>query len=375
MPSDDREGTTARVLTALTGSREAFDSALARTAEEVRAFLEAHSDPGTDGSGSVAARLGAFAGARIDAARFTDLVERGEPADRQTIHAAQEAWTGLVALRKRGTELYVARVPAGGDLTETVSAALTESGRGFALARAARFVRDGKGPTDQSGGHPLLPREWSTAERALAPPLVVEVDGADLRVGGLADLLEGGQKLVLIVRGPAPPAPLARLIRPWLLVAQTADPEGVDALGGFAGPAILALMPEEAAVFSHDPRRGSGYARRLLVEHVPEAVPVRAGVPRPTAAAEDLEHLRELWRLATLAVEGAAAETPPTAVTAGGSALRGVAAPGKPSEAAQLGSAPPESVAADLDPAEPHPADRLAGWLLEQAGLGAGGGG
>jgi hypothetical protein len=34
---------------------------------------------------------------------------------------------------------------------------------------------------------------------------VVEVDGGDLQAGGLAEFLDGAQKIVLVVRGPAPP--------------------------------------------------------------------------------------------------------------------------------------------------------------------------
>ncbi len=357
MPSEDHTSAVARALDALAKPREAFDSALALAAEEVRGFLEAHREPGTDGAGRVAAELGALGRSRIDADRLASLVERRETVQAETVHEAERAWSGLSALRQRGPELHVARVPAGEDLTAMVVAALGEAGRAFALARAARFVRNGKAGASPSTADIFPPRFWSSAERTLAPPLVVEVGGRDLRVSGLGDVLEGNQKIVLVVGGPAAPAPLARLIRPGLLVLQTSDPGELVGITDFAGPAVAAVMPEGSASFSHDPRRGPDYASRLRVDVLPEPESAEGIRGRPASAAlEDLEHLRELSRPA-----GGSAPAP----------VPGAAPAADPADAPEtpvvLRS---QDTAAVSTPAVADPADRLASWLLEQAGLG-----
>ena len=113
-----------------------------------------------------------------------------------------------------------------------------------------------------------IPRVWRTAwtgsrptsgtepSGSLRPPLVIEVEGQDLRPASMAELLEGGQKIVLVVNGPAAPAPLVRLITPGVTVIQTDDPAELSALGAVAGPGIAALMPEGAAKFMHLPGKG-----------------------------------------------------------------------------------------------------------------------
>lgn len=333
MPSDDRSPALARALEALAAPREAFDSALALTAEEVRGFLDSHRDPEGDEPARVAAELGVFASAHIDADRFASLVDLQRPVDIEVLHDAEKGWAGLLALRDRGEELHVVRVPAGGELVQAVRDALAEAGRAFGLTRAVRFVRNGSGPKGPQFGDPFPPRLWSAAERSLAPPLVVEVDGGDLRVSGLGDLLEGKQKLILVVRGPATRAPLARLIRPGLLVVQATEAKGFGDFAGFEGPAVAAVMPE-GMVFSHDPRRGSTYARRLVVE---------SPLEDEDATDENVKHLSELANL------GAAPPPAPAPVTEEATEPAPEAPPGTSNE--------------------PTDADRLAGWLLEQAGL------
>ncbi len=100
-------------------------------------------------------------------------------------------------------------------------------------------------------------RAWNKAERRFAPPLVVEVDGADLHAGALLDFADGREKIVLVVRGAMPPAPLVRCITPGTFVLQTVDGTRPRPLAAFDGPAIAALVPEGAAVFLHDPGAGA----------------------------------------------------------------------------------------------------------------------
>ena len=359
-----------RALDALAAPREAFDTALALTAEEVRGFLDTHRDPEEEGSDRVAAELGAFGSARIDPERFTSLVEMERPVDVEAIHRAEKGWAGLLALRERGADLHAVRVPSGGDLVGVAVDALAEAGRAFGLARAVRFVRNG-GPESAAavdGSYP--PALWSASERALAPPLVIDVDGVDLRVSGLGDVLDGAQKLILVVRGPAPPAPLARLIRPGLMVMQCTDPDALDELGRYDGAAVAALLPEGAAVFTHDPRNGKSYAGRLTIASAPDADTVSpVGALSLPWVLEDLEHLHGL------AASGAEPPAVPAAPTApspkagtAGTPSPGAAVPAVPAASTAAVPHPPEAPATLAAPADP--ADRLAGWLLEQAGLG-----
>ena len=356
MPSNDSGPAMTRALEALAVPREAFDSALALTAEEVRGFLEAHHDEERDEPTRIAAELGKFASAHIDADRFAGLVLQRQAVDVEILHAAEKGFGGLTALRERGEDLHVVRVPAGADLVQAVRDALAEAGRAFGLTRAIRFVRNGTAQREAPMGDPFPSRLWSTAERALAPPLVVEVDGGDLRVSGLGDLLEGGQKLIILVRGPAPPAPLARLLRPGLLVVQTTELDGLRGVADFEGPAIAAFLPDGAAVFTHDPRRGPDYARRLVVESLPEGDDRGVGSLTAASILEDLAHLREL-------VSGGA--TPEVSTS---SVNLPVGAVNPDVESAPM-SAAPLAPSPDLEGSSSDSAARLAGWLLEQAGL------
>jgi hypothetical protein len=121
---------------------------------------------------------------------------------------------------------------------------------------------------------------------------VVDVEGADLRVGGLAEYLEGGQAIVLMVRKPAPPAALARLIAPGTQVVQATTADALAHLEEWNGPAVVAVAPEGAAVFRYRPREeGVG---ELVVESVPEPAPRGIGTISAARQSADLELLRLL---------------------------------------------------------------------------------
>jgi hypothetical protein len=139
------------------------------------------------------------------------------------------------------------------------------------------------------------PNLWNEAEREFAPPLVIEVEGQDLRPASLAELLEGGQKIVLVVNGPAAPAPLVRLITPGVAVIQTDDPAELSALGSVDGPGIAALMPQGCAKFMHIPGAGQVLNERLTVAFLPEKEPKRA--LGSISAFQQTEELRQLASL------------------------------------------------------------------------------
>lgn len=335
MPSDD--SLVAAALEAMREPAEAFHSALARAVEDLRAFLARHQGTRSDPEHLAAAELGAFGDGRVDATRFAALVAPPEPVESGDLHHVERALETLAAAKAKGTDLLRTRVSLGGDLRDTVARALADTGRVFGVIRRVIPLLEGRGEVVDAGslphGYPFA--MWSRAERAVAPPLFVELDGADLGVAGLAEFLDGSQKIVLIVHGTAPPASLAQLLSPRVLVVQTTEPAELVSVATTPGPAIAALGTDGLVPFIHDPAGGTCYAERLSVGDLPSADTLPAGDFRQT---EDVEHLREL----------AAARTPVTGSP--GSASRG----------------------AQADKVDADPVDRLAGWLLQQANLGDG---
>ncbi len=323
MPFDDLRR---RALGALAPRREAFHSAVATAVDEVRTLLAAQRAPADGRAARVAAELGAFASGRIDAERFAAVFGEQETLDADAVERIEAALEALTEVLEAGDALHYVRVPSGADLRDTVRAALGKAGRAFGAGRAVENARSGvKGPPFADG---FGPERWNRAERSVAPPLVVDVDGADLRPSGLADYLEGGQAFVLLVRKPAPPAALARLIAPGAVVAQGAEAGVLELVGGVDGAVAVAIVPEDAAAFRYrgDTEDGPG---SLVVASLPEEAPRAIGtlsVPRQEA---DLALLQLL--------DGAVAG-------------RVVAAASVPGE-------------------EVDPADRLAAWLLRQANV------
>lgn len=334
MPSDDPVD---RATTLLAPAGETFRSAVARTAEEVRGFLDTQRESSDDRAGSVAAGLGTFASARIDPDRFSKLLGERKAADVGALARAEKALDLLAAIHDRGGDVLRVEVPRGGDLRDAVAGALAEAGRAFGAARMVEFGPNGSTATPETGdGAKSFPfRLWSRGERSIAPPLVVQVHGTDLHAGGLAEFMDGNVKVGLVVLGGCPPAPLARLVSPGVFVMQTEDPADLERLASAEGPGIAAVVPSTAALFVHDPANGTTLAERLSVERLPEEEPQKAlGTLSARQQAEDLHHLATLVELRTTA-----AARP---------------APGAP------GAAPA---------ATPDPVDHLAGWLLQQADL------
>ena len=163
----------------------------------------------------------------------------------------------------------------------------------------------------------------------MSPPLVVTVDGADLWGAELAPYLDGNQTVVVIVRAPAPPAPLVRLITPGTLVFQTSSDEtAAQLLTTYAGgPIVGAIVPEGCAEFVHAPDAGRALHERTSVSVKPSGA--RRALPGWTIWQQE----QELQQLLALAA-------PPVPTT---------------------------SPAANGATAVAEPADRLAAWLLSHA--------
>lgn len=289
MPSDER---VAPVMKALAGSRAGFHSAVVSAAGEVEAYLRSHRSAGDGRGKAVSAELGVFGSDRIDPERFAALLTEEGPLDEGTIAVLQKSLAVLREVAGAGDAPYRIDVAPGGNLTAAVDAALADVGSAFGAARVAEMARSGRGATareDPSRGWAFA--RWNRAEREIAPPLVVEVDGGDLLVAGLGTYLDGRQKLVLVVRGPAPVASLTRLITPGVFVMQTNDMADLVRFAAFEGPGIAALVPEGAALFTHDP----GLTPRLTVKHMPgEAVRRVVGRVSVFLQAEELKQLELL---------------------------------------------------------------------------------
>lgn len=339
MPSDERID---RAVDAMAPPREAFRSALSTTVEQIQSFLNEFDAPSSNGrSARIGAELGPFGAGRIDTGRLAALVADEKEVDTLTLETIAKARDTLRELTERSGELFIANVPPAGNLYKTVQTTLEEIGRAFGAVRIFELTRSGSGPHGNSHARALgsFPFDkWSKGERRLAPPLVVSVDGADLRAG-LSDFLDGAQKIVLVVRAPCAPAPLVRLITPGTYVVQTTDPAKLAAFAEWEGPGVAALVPEGCAEYAHDPRAGNASWDRLTIHSLPERPPrITIGGKSGGQQAEELAQLKAL------------AETP----GAGGA----VAAAGAGGTAA---------AAAPQAPADP--VDKLAAWLLQQADL------
>lgn len=328
MPSDDRMRA---ALAALASSRDRYRSAVATTLEEVRAHLDRHQGEANDRVSQLAAELGDWGGRLVNAERLSSVMlaePAVQPATQQAMRRAFEVLEELVA---RGDDAFVLELGPGESLHQAVATLLADFGRAMGAARVADAALNGRYRPGEHDRHlRAFPfGQWSQAERLLAPPIVIALDGADLRPAGLAEFLDGNVKIVLVSRGETSPAPLVRLITPHAFVAQTDDPALIARLGATDGPGVVALMPPNTARFVHDPAAGAAMGQRLVVA----GVPTLDGKKRsgPFTAAQQREELEQLK-----ALQAAAAAN-------GGPLVAGVAG-------------------AD-------PVDKLAAWLLQQADL------
>lgn len=331
MPSDPRVATALAALQQQTAEfRSAVQSALAQS----EAFLSAQNADPEDRVARTKRELGPFADSRVNAEAFAVIfskVPQVDAASRDALRRATEILRDVAAL---GDSVFVSEVTSGRKLGATIDEALAQAGRAFGAIIVAELVRSGR---FKAAEHDRLFdavefRQWNRAERRFAPPLIVELDGADLHAGALLDFADGREKIVLVVRGDCAPAALVRCVTPGTFVLQTVDGSGLDRVASFAGPAIAALVPEGAAVFLHDPTMGPETWQRLTVATLPKAPTKTIGGVSAWQMGEDLKMLEALART-PFAVPGAAGAAGAKALGAG------------------------EAV------------DRLTGWLLDTSGL------
>ena len=332
MPSDARFTV---ALAAMARSIADFRSIIQGALAQADTFLVGQAADGNERASRAGVELGNFATGRIDPARFATLFPAVPPIGPAAMAALTRAITSLRAITDRGDEAFLVDLPKGGRLGTKVGDALAEIGRAFGAVILADVVRGGR---YQASEHdrlldPLEFHSWSKAERRYAPPVIVSLDGADLHVGALSDYADGREKIVLVVRGAAAPAPLARCITPGTLVLQTTDGSGLDRAAAFDGPAVVAVMPDGAAVFFHDPAAGRESWQRLTVRtlgevpkrgiggmsawqmtedrtllgdlaRTPFAIPVSGGPATPAVGADDAVERVAAWLLGQSGLPG-----------------------------------------------------------------------
>jgi len=328
MPSDLLSDTLVqKAQEALAPVQHAFCAAVESALARGEAWWNEQAASDSDRVERVGAELGMFAQGRVDSMRFAELSARPralEPEVRKEVKRALEALRQGCA----PGDVMSASVDADSSLADTIEDALAESGRVISAARVIERVRANSGPAVPAVTH--LPfQSWSRTERRYAPPLIVTVDGTDLHAAALADYMDGGLKIVLVVQGACPQASLVRLVTPGTFVMQANDAAALERLARFDGPGIAALVPEGVACFTHDPAAGTEPWQRLSIERLPS--PPFPAVPGMSAW-QLREDVRQLQALAAAPANRAM---------------------------------PPGAPASD----SPDAVDRLATWLLGQADL------
>jgi hypothetical protein len=294
MPSDKKRQL---AQAAIHERAEAFLSALAATAEQVRGILGSANDLRDTQVSRERAALGKLAVDSIDVEAFTVFVEREKSIDPRARIAIEAAQKTLRELLEQREQLFSLELEPGQSLGCSVGRTLADLGRAFGAARVVELAKSGAYDDAKHGeflrAYPFS--KWSMAERAMAPPLLVECSGGELRAASLASYIDGGVKIVLVVDGDAPPAALARLITPGVFVQQSTDDSPLDLFKSFGGAAVAALLPASAVKFVHDPRAGKTAFERFSVLEVPQLT--RLGPVGGISAAQQQEDLGLLHAL------------------------------------------------------------------------------
>lgn len=354
MPSESTNSLTG-LPEALRPHVEAFHTQVALASEEVREWHLHHEDAVADPAGVLAAELGIFAEGRIDTARMASVVGVKDAPDPILHHVMWLAEERFAAVASAGDDAFRVVLSPGGDLRDAVRDALADLGRVFAMGRAVQKARahSFRPDDDYLLLHPWPFHRWAPSEKAMAPPLFIEVEGTDLRAAGLAEFLDGHVRIVLRVRSAAPPAALARLVSPGVFVAQVVG-DGATELAELAendGPGVVAVFEPDSGALPFVAEVGGNV--RIEAGAIAAAIE-RVSDERGQPGMLDLRHLQGLLG------SGAAASDTATAVA---EAAAEPPAPATPvADAAP--AAPTAPAVADTAPAAE--VDRLAAWLLSK---------
>lgn len=290
MPSEERR---ANALEAVRPRIDRFHSALTVTANQVRGFL-ANSDNTDDDQVEA---LGLFAKGKLNMERFNSFTQKSSGLEKSMEKPVRAAEKVLKSLLDEGDELFIIRTEEGKGLGHTLSVRLASIGRAFAAARVVELARNGAYKEDK---HDVtLERfpyaQWNSTERALAPPLVVEVSGQDFKPSAVVPLLDINMKIVFIVKGDAPAGALSRVVSPGVFVQQETGDAKLDAFSAYQGVAVAAYLPSTAVSFIHDPSAGTTTYERFVSIQFPSEVRKRhIGGISPAQQAEDYTLLESL---------------------------------------------------------------------------------
>lgn len=254
--------------------------------------------------------LGSFAAGRIDASRFEEFATNKTTVEASAGPIIERALDVMVELMDSGDALNRVRLEEGQNLRCLLSRTTKNIGRAFGAAQAVELAKVGNYIEAEHGGwfDAYLYKNWSAVQRNLAPAIVVELADGSAQATNIGEYVDGNFKAILVYGEDCPPAPLARLITPGVFVLQTSDCLGLDDFLSFEGPGIAAVVPQGAARFAHDPRRGSTLAQRLVGVEIPDSLSLRhSGGLSVTQQQQDLAQLQALASAETLT---AAAEEP-----------------------------------------------------------------
>ncbi len=246
-------------LAATRPARQKFLSAVGLAADEIEGRYLTLLEDGRRSARRLAQEMGSFADGRIDPQLVTALMAQCTKLSPAAFEAMTRSVGVLREIERLEDEDFVVRVKAGQCLSGALGDKLARLGCAFGAAEVAALAGvDGVPPSDlERRLESFHPDDWSSREREFAPPLVVVADGSAMHVEALRDWLEGDQKLVFVVEGASPPAPLASLIQPGPSVTQSQKYEDGAGFARTGGPAVCAWVQEGVAVFKHDPNAAS----------------------------------------------------------------------------------------------------------------------
>ena len=301
MPFEERS---ALALQAIRPRIDMFHAALTVTANQVRGMLAATDNTADDQS----AALGKFAQGKVNLDQFEKFTRRapGITSDIEApIRAAEKV---LKSLLEEGDDLFTVKVAEGKGLGHSLSVRLAHIGRAFAAARVIDLAKNGAYKEDKHAETLMrFPYAvWNSSERALTPPLLVEVSGQDFKPSAIVPLLDTNMKIVFNVSDDAPAAALSRVISPGVFVQQEIGDASLDSFSAFEGIAVAAYLPANAVSFVHDPLSGSTIYDHFVSLTFPKDVRKRhIGGISPAQQAEDYTLLESLSIPPELAPEAA----------------------------------------------------------------------
>lgn len=301
MQFDER---TSIALEAIRPRLELFKSAVAVTTEEIRGLIAGSGASSEDQS----VALGNFAAGHVDVDRFSAFTRQDSRVGSEAETPIRAAQGVLDKLLKEGDDLFVLKITEGANLGSCVAHRLAVIGLAFAAAHVTDLAKRGQYRDEE---HELLLdglawSDWSKAERALAPGLVIELSGEDFAPAQVAPYLDAGMKIIFVVEGDAPAAAMARLVTPGVYIQQSGAESVLDGFSAFEGTAAAALMPQGAVEFVHDPDAGETTYERFTTLDFPREIRKRAiGGISAVQQAEDMALLETLSVVPTLSGDAA----------------------------------------------------------------------